>query len=984
MTKKMMICGAIVLTLLQTAQAQYTGWSHSGSLAILTTPEGADLPATVSEENFPLLVRLNKEWFNFTQAKAKGDDLRFSADNKPLAYQIEEWDAAAGTASIWVRIPLIKGNARQELKMFWGKADAKDESSGKAVFNESNGFVTVMHLNDSVADEVGTLAPVNCGGVPVAGMIGKSMNFVYGKGGVIGGESISNYPSGNTPSSTGFWFKDNKMPGPWGSRFVCWGVEGSGSKLLMGVLSPLHISAGLDCTGGVNMGQWYHVTHTYAPDGTQKAYINGQLNATGKDIMDFKKPTRMYIAGWWRNWESDCDVDEVRISKVTRSADWVRMEYENQKPSQTLVGLLPQTGNAFSVSPAVIQVEEGKSVTVTAQAGGAQKVYWTLKRDGAESLVGVDQFAYTFDAGRVVADTTGVLRFKAVFASGVKVKEIPVTIKEAIPEPVFTLKAPTKWNGRDMIEVLPVISNLKAMEAKGAAKLTYTWLLSGGAVIKEIAADRLLLKRSQFSGPLTVKATISNGGAERTASTVLQVAEPPSDPWVERIPGKDEKPQDNQFYARNDKNEGMLYYNGALSNAVDAVFIKLYADDKLIKTESQKLAADKSYALSLKLKPGLIKYKIAFGTKSGSAETVLHTATNLVCGDAYLIDGQSNALATDTGEESPRDTSEWIRSYANTHHYRAGEAQNLWCYPVWKAQGEHKAELGWWGMELAKRLVASQKVPVFMINAAVGGTRIDQHLRNEANPEDLNTIYGRMLWRMRQAHMTHGIRAVLWHQGESDQGTAGPGGGYGWEVYQQQFIELSASWKQDLPNIRHYYVYQIWPNSCSMGGGHGDMMREVQRTLSRLYSNMDVIPTLGITPPGPAHFPLAGWSKFAELVQPLIERDFYGRKIVAPITAPNLKRACYSGATKDAITLEFDQPVVWTDSLVNEFYLDNVKEKVASGSVTGNLLTLKLKAPAAAKTITYLHEMAWSQERLLVGKNGIAALTFCEVGIERE
>jgi hypothetical protein len=167
-----------------------------------------------------------------------------------------------------------------------------------------------------------------------------------------------------------------------------------------------------------------------------------------------------------------------------------------------------------------------------------------------------------------------------------------------------------------------------------------------------------------------------------------------------------------------------------------------------------------------------------------------------------------------------------------------------------------------------------------------------------------------------------------------------------------------------------------------MGNGHGDMMREVQRTLSRLYSNMDVIPTLGITPPGPAHFPLAGWSKFAELVQPLIERDFYGRKIVAPITAPNLKRACYSGATKDAITLEFDQPVVWTDSLVNEFYLDGVKEKVASGSVTGNLLTLKLKAPAAAKTITYLHEMSWSQERLLVGKNGIAALTFCEVALE--
>ena len=31
----------------------------------------------------------------------------------------------------------------------------------------------------------------------------------------------------------------------------------------------------------------------------------------------------------------------------------------------------------------------------------------------------------------------------------------------------------------------------------------------------------------------------------------------------------------------------------------------------------------------------------------------MQTVSNLVCGDAYLIDGQSNALATDTGEEAP-------------------------------------------------------------------------------------------------------------------------------------------------------------------------------------------------------------------------------------------------------------------------------------------------------------------------------------------
>ena len=38
------------------------------------------------------------------------------------------------------------------------------------------------------------------------------------------------------------------------------------------------------------------------------------------------------------------DIDEVRISKVTRSADWVKLQYENQKPLQTLVGPLVQPG----------------------------------------------------------------------------------------------------------------------------------------------------------------------------------------------------------------------------------------------------------------------------------------------------------------------------------------------------------------------------------------------------------------------------------------------------------------------------------------------------------------------------------------------------------------------------------------------------------------------------------------------------------------
>jgi len=1002
MTKKLTIRAIVYFAMLAAASAQYQGWQHSGSLCVLTTKEGANLPAAAAEENFPLLVRLNKDWFDFSQAKPNGDDLRFAnATGTPLAYQIEEWDAVKGTASIWVRIPVIKGNARQEMKMFWGKADAAGESNGKAVFNESNGYLSVWHMDDPVKDEVGTVESKDTGTTASAGIIGKSRHFDVGKG-INGGENITTYPTGSSPHSSEVWFKAEQS----NASLLGWGNDHPQGKVIMQLFSPPHIKiecwfSGADARGEstLPLSQWVHVVHTFQ-NGDSRIYVNGALDGLSTSSnapLAIKSPGRMYIGGWYNNFRYVGDIDEVRISKVTRSADWVKMQYENQKPLQTLVGPLVQTGNAFSVSPASITVEEGKSTTVTATAGGAQKLYWVIKKDGVETIADVDQYHFALNAGRVTGDQSFILQWRAVYAGEVKTKDIPVTVKEAIPEPVFALKAPSKWNGRDTIEVVPEIRNLEAMTAKGVGTLHYEWTVSGGAVSKEVVPGKLILKRSQYTGPITVKAAIDNGGAATIATLPIQVTEPKNDPWVQRIPEKDEKPEDGQFYARDDNNEGTLYYNGTLDQAADEVFLKVYADDKLIKTETAKTAADHSYSLTAKLKAGLVKYKVEFGTKTGGTETVVRTVGNLVCGDTYLIEGQSNALATDTGDQSPAETSEWIRSYGGptgwddaTNWVRdqfdkiretTGQRPNLWCNAVWKRQKDEKAELGWWGMELAKNLLASQKVPICIIQAAAGGTRIDQHQRCATDHMSLATIYGRMLWRVEQARLTHGIRAVLWHQGEADQGSDGPDNGYGWVTYQQYFMDMSAAWKQDMPNIRHYYVFQIWPNGCSQGGGHGDMLREKQRTLPRLYSNMDVMSTLGIKPGGGCHYPLTGWSEFARLMQPLIERDFYGRKVPEPITAPDLKQAYYASGAKDAIILEFDQPVIWLDSLAGQFYLDDAKDMVAKGSVNGNVITLQLKAPAAAGKITYLKEMNWNQNDLVFGKNGIAALTFSDVPI---
>ena len=107
----------------------------------------------------------------------------------------------------------------------------------------------------------------------------------------------------------------------------------------------------------------------------------------------------------------------------------------------------------------------------------------------------------------------------------------------------------------------------------------------------------------------------------------------------------------------------------------------------------------------------------------------------------------------------------------------------------------------------------------------------------------------------------------------------------------------------------------------------------------------------------------------------------YGVKFDKPITPPNLLRAAFVNEKKDQITLEFDQPVQWDNALISEFYLDREKGQIASGSIAGNVLMLKLTAPSSAKTISYLDSAHWSQANLLIGANGIAALTFSGVSI---
>jgi hypothetical protein len=480
---------------------------------------------------------------------------------------------------------------------------------------------------------------------------------------------------------------------------------------------------------------------------------------------------------------------------------------------------------------------------------------------------------------------------------------------------------------------------------------------------------------------MTVSLTIDNGGTPITNNSIITVQEPATDPWIERVPTANEKPVNGQFFARNpNTNLGTVFYNGTQSGTPDTVFLKVYktpngGSETLETTHRQSLVGG-AYAFTAPIAAGLNTYRVVYGTTTGGVDTNVATVTDLVCGDAFIIEGQSNALATDNSAPNDTTTNKWIRTYGLT---------SGWGYAISKGDD---LQLGLWGWHLANRLVTNNSMPVCIINGAVGGTRIDQHRPNPADhgkAGSLYSIYANLYNRVTGARLANDIRGLLWHQGEQNQGSGGIDPDYDYKFYQQYFVDISAAWKQDFPNLRNYYVFQIWPAACG-DQSRNDQLREVQRTLSRLYSNMKMMSTHGIVPGSDCHYEPAGYQKFSDLIGPLVEQDVYGVNPTAKLTAPNLQQAYFTNAAKNEISLVFDQNMTWNVNAPTMLFLANAaggtSGSVTSGSATGNTIKLQVSGAATAATITYLQGLVpWLQADILKGTNNIAALTFADVPI---
>ena len=338
----------------------YPQWRYSINLHLNTASSGAGISGNVFD--FPVLVRLSAETFDFGQARNDGTDIRFAKLNGvSLPFEIERWDVNARRAEIWVTIDTIRGNdSNQSVTMFWGNPNASVYSNGAAVFDTSFGFAGVWHMGENeggVVDATGnSYTGMNSGTTAAAGMIGNGRNFVNGN--FIKVSGLFNTPANVTLSA---WVNSDTMS--WGlnnnrgQEVVSLGdyalvrLDDTHGLGVCGTFQNKPIAPGPDSsfvyTSSIkylaNTG-WHFVAYSINTAAhTQVLYIDGVQAAVTNDVNPICYSglgTDTYI-GIHANGEKIYNfsglMDEVRVNNSTKGADWIRLCYMNQKNQDALV-----------------------------------------------------------------------------------------------------------------------------------------------------------------------------------------------------------------------------------------------------------------------------------------------------------------------------------------------------------------------------------------------------------------------------------------------------------------------------------------------------------------------------------------------------------------------------------------------------------------------------------------------------------------------
>ncbi len=337
-------------------------FAYSSKIYVNTSGSGANI--TTGQTNFPLLVRLSKANFDFSQAKTDGGDLRFAdSTGVLLSYEIERFDATNKLAEIWVLMPTVAGNNNSQwLKMYWGKSTATSLSSSGSVFNSTNSYNGVWHLKEDGNTTAGgyvDATPYGNNGTGTAFTNTSDVTGNIGIGQTFTGSTWIDCGGGSTGSSLHFgtaytletWVKASSNAS--NDKILIKAAAATNTspyreyELSMqtatfeGDVTTSGSASTVNSTTAPALSTWYHVASTY--DGTNiKMYVNGVLEAS---VAKSGAPNDYARALWIGTVEGNHAlafhgiIDEVRVGNAARTADWIKLSYETQKSGATAVQL---------------------------------------------------------------------------------------------------------------------------------------------------------------------------------------------------------------------------------------------------------------------------------------------------------------------------------------------------------------------------------------------------------------------------------------------------------------------------------------------------------------------------------------------------------------------------------------------------------------------------------------------------------------------
>lgn len=455
------------------AAGDYPAWNRSADLSLNTSPEGAGIAGTVT--GFPLLVRLTADNFDFGQARPDGGDIRFAKpDGTPLPYEIEHWDATLRAAEIWVRIDTLRGNdAAQSIRMYWGNGAAADDSKGSAVFATADGYLAAWHLGGS-----GTAArPNSAGGNPATP---SNYGGDEGTGGVIAGaDSLDGAAAGDHlglgngyaelsegmtftiwafPTAAKAWSHlidlgngesaDNVILGRWDTTSGLTFIDYSGAN-----------HSALDAPEQLVLNQWQMLGVTVTGKSV-RLYRNGVPVLSDTLAFPISNVTRYFCylgrsnAGRGEYYQGK--LDEAELSKTARSADWMKLMYQNQKPGQVIPTLkkAPDCAMRFAV-PGDTAVTGGSTITLRAQAACATTLFWSVHSGPAIRILDPEQSELTLVMPVLAADTDLVFRFTAKFADSTRYGDVRIRVQSETSAPSRLRPADRFPSGNGRKDLLP-------------------------------------------------------------------------------------------------------------------------------------------------------------------------------------------------------------------------------------------------------------------------------------------------------------------------------------------------------------------------------------------------------------------------------------------------------------------------------------------------------------------------------------------------